>query len=267
MPRVKIASPASSNLKCLAVYRLSDRVMVAMYAADASAEHSIRATIAKVLDANAHDKHPRLTVTDREHGQIHYETDSAAMFLAVTTAYPQRVAFRAISELRARFTGGLGDALQTALEGGLSRSSRPLMSELCGRFADETKVDKALEVMQQVDDVKGIMGEAIQSLLNTQENLEVLEERGEVLKEQARTFQKTSRTVAQVQRRQNTKFLSYSCIILVVLIIVATVPLVLYYWADIVAFLSGALPPDGNGATLLILTTMPAARILPAGQR
>ena len=120
------------------------------------------------------------------------------------------------------------------------------MSELCGRFADETKVDKALEVMQQVDDVKGIMGEAIQSLLNTQENLEVLEERGEVLKEQARTFQKTSRTVAQVQRRQNTKFLSYSCIILVVLIIVATVPLVLYYWADIVAFLSGALPPDGN---------------------
>lgn len=174
MPRVKIAmGPVDGNIKCLAVYRLSDRTMVAIHTPSHAAEAGIRQTIKKMLDANAHALHPRLTVTDREHGAIHYETDPAAMYVAVSTAqYPQRVAFRAIGEMRARFAGGLGDALHKAEEGGLSKSAKPLMVELCGRFADETAVDKTLSVTRQVDEVKGIMGESIQALLQTHEHLE-----------------------------------------------------------------------------------------------
>ena len=247
MPRVKVVSPSDGNLRALAVCRLRDSTLVAFFPVDSSESASIRATIGKVLEANAHGVHPRLTITDREHGQIHYETDNMAMWIAVTSStYPQRVAFRAIAEMRARFNSALSDALDTAREGGLSRSARPMMSELCTRFADENKNDRVLSVMKQVEEVRGVMGESITALLHNNETIEVLEDRAEGLKEQARTFQKTSRVVAQVQKRQNKKLLSYMCVILVVLGVVVAAPFVMIYWADIIAFLGGALPPGSN---------------------
>ena len=66
------------------------------------------------------------------------------------------------------------------------------MSELCGRFADAASADKTLGVIKQVDEVKGIVGESIQALLATHENLEVLEDRSEAL----RSATQTKRTAA-----------------------------------------------------------------------
>lgn len=232
-------------IRCLAVYRLPDKILVAIYTPPHVAEAPVCAVIKKILGANATGVHPRLTVTDREQGAIHYEADSAAMFVAVTSPdYPQRTAFRAIGELRARFTSGLSDALAGAVEGGLSKSARPLLSELCSRYAEASSVDTTLRVLGQVDEVRGIMGESIQSLLHTHENLEVLEDRSEALRDNAKTFRKTARAVKTVQVRKHRRLQSISCLFLLVAVAVAAAPLIIIYWDDILAFLRTMLPPD-----------------------
>ena len=59
MPRVKVVSPSDGNLRALAVCRLRDSTLVAFFPVDSSESASIRATIGKVLEANAHGVHPR----------------------------------------------------------------------------------------------------------------------------------------------------------------------------------------------------------------
>ena len=197
-------------------------------------EASISGTIDTVLKANAQGMHPRLTVTDREHGCIHYETGRAAMYVAVSpTDYPQRVAFRCIAELRSRFESGLGDALHKAEPGGLSKASKPLMSELCGRFADASKNDKTLRVMKEVDEVKEVVGESIQHLLATHENLEVLEDRSEQLVAQTQQFQRTTKAVRVVQQTKNRRLSYTSCLICLLVIGVGATTLVVMYWDEI----------------------------------
>ena len=42
------------------------------------------------------EDYPRLTITDREVGTIHYDTSRTCIFLVVTAPdYPQRIAFKA----------------------------------------------------------------------------------------------------------------------------------------------------------------------------
>ena len=247
MPRHE-RSESPNGIRHMAVYRLCDRVMVASYTSPSAERdaHTINQTIGKVIEAtSAHGaQRPRLTVTDEAHGCIHYETSRHAMFVAVSSPeYPQRTAFRAIGEMRQQFEGSMGDAMHKAEEGGLSKGARPLMSEVCGRFADASSVDKTLGVIRQVDEVRGIVGESIQALLATNENLEVLEDRADTLRSQASQFQKTARAVRVVQQKQNNRMSRMFCVGFCVLIVVVCTPLIIYYREDIMQFLDELLPP------------------------
>ena len=103
-------------------------------------------------------------------------------------------------------------------------------------------------MIRQVDEVKGIVGETVQALLATHENLEVLEDRGEQLRSQASTFHKTARAVKVVARNKNSRLTSIFCITVVALGAVAITPCVILYWDEIVAFLKTALPPGEEGS-------------------
>ena len=188
-------SAEASGIASMAVVRLCDRVLIASYSHSANRPaDEIEAKIGQVLLTNAAAIHPRLSVTDKDIGTIHYESDRYAMYIIVAAHdYPQRTAFKCISELRERFEHDLGEELHKAQEGGLSRASHRMMAELCTKFADAASVDKTLGLMREVDEVKGIVGETVQHLLATHENLEVLEDRSEQLKAQTQTFQRTVR--------------------------------------------------------------------------
>ena len=71
----------------------------------------------------------------------------------------------------------------------------------------------------------------------------MLEDRADTLKEQTRTFQKTARSIRVVQKRKHNRLRGFSCIICLVLLVVATAPFVIMYWDEIVAFLDSMVPP------------------------
>lgn len=136
MPRVGMssasASSCNSGIRFLAVYRRSDLVLVASHlAGDVSTESVLKEVIAQVLQTSAPKSTPRLTVTADEHGSIHYQTDEGAIYVCVSASdYPQRTAFQALSEFREKFVESFGDAMHKAAEGAMTRSVRPLMTEV-----------------------------------------------------------------------------------------------------------------------------------------
>lgn len=184
---------ADVGVRYVAIYRLWDHCLLASYAHEQSSAsiERYRATVAKVVDAAAKREQPRLTVTDREEGTIHYETDKNTMYvLGCATDYPQRTAFKAIREIRERFESAFEDALHVAVESGLEKQCRPMLSAVCSQYADAQTVDRTLRTLKEVSEVRGIMGEAITSVLATHENIEILEDKAEMLHQTSHVFQR-----------------------------------------------------------------------------
>ena len=216
----------ASGMKFLCVVRLTDRVSVAHYAHHSTPSDQIEHKIGQVLLANAATIHPRLSVADKDIGTMHYETDRYAMYLAVTIAdYPQRIAFKCLAELKERWADAFGEVLHKAEQGGLSKAAKPVMTELCTKYADAGSIDKTLGLIREVDSVKGIVSETVQRLLNTHENLEVLEDKSEQLKAQTQTFQKIARETKNIQKKKNNKLCRIFCCVILFGIVGAGLPL------------------------------------------
>ena len=193
--------------RLLAVARLWDRCVVAAHT------HRLQETESKRLVGVVHkvvhsvstlEQYPRLTITDREAGTIHYETDKECIYLLVTAPdYPQRTAFRCLDELRTGFRAQFFEASTKAAEHGLSMASRSLLAELCARFDDPAAVDKVLHIQRDVDEVQGVMHEAVRGMLANRENLEVLEDRAEFMQTEGLRLATHSRFVRrEFGRRQ-----------------------------------------------------------------
>lgn len=79
---------------------------------------------------------------------------------------------------------------QKSAPDGLSKQCRPLLADVCERFADPSSFDRVLSCTREVDDVRGILHGTLNQMLATTHNLEVLEDKTEELRDQGRTFQK-----------------------------------------------------------------------------
>jgi hypothetical protein len=211
---------ALTNVRHCAVGRLSDKAVVANYVHcnHAGMPARFHAVVEKVLRSNRIMDHPRLTITDREVGTLHYLTDRLAIYIVITAPdYPQRVAFKLLDEFKSRFNAHFGDAIVEASEGGLTNKAKRTMADLCTSYDDVARVDKTAGVQAQVDEVKGLMHENISHLLSTHENLEVLEDKTESLRTEAQTFQRQATSLKRVMWWRNMKL---SLIIVVIILCV-----------------------------------------------
>lgn len=197
-----------TNVRHCAVGRLSDRAVVANYVHcnQGAMPARFHAVVDKVLRSNRVMDHPRLTITDKEVGTLHYTTDRLAIYIVITAPeYPQRTAFKLLDELRGRFGAQFGDVLADAAENGLTGRAKRTLLELCTLYDDVARVDKAHGVQAQVDEVKGLMAQNISQLLSTHENLEVLEDKTDALRSEAQTFQRQAGDLKRVMLWRNMK--------------------------------------------------------------
>ena len=139
------------GIRFVAVSRAADRVLVAAYShklSSSSKADPFVAVVTRVLGSpQTVEDYPRLTITDREVGTIHYDTSRTCIFLVVTAPdYPQRIAFKCLADLKARFQSSFGEQLHKSAEGGLSKVARQLMTDVCTTFADPASVDRAIGV-------------------------------------------------------------------------------------------------------------------------
>jgi len=89
---------------------------------------------------------------------------------------------------------------------------------------------KIKEVQQQVDDVKAVMQENVEVMLQNIDKTEVLENKSAELAAQAKTFHKSSRDVKRHYCQQNAKMNILIGILCVVILLAIIVPIIV--WAN-----------------------------------
>lgn len=208
-----------AQVRYLAVARIADKTAVAAHAFGSATAVVLDDKLARVLASGRVDEHGRLTITDKDVGSIHYDSDPACLYLAVTAAeYPQRLAFKMLSDVRARFEAGFGNEFNSARAGGLTKKTRAMFAELAARYEDAGGDDKLASVAMQVEEVKGAMQNNISAVLKNQDNLETLLESSSNMRTDASAFQRSAVSAKNRFWWQNTKLMLAICVGLVVLV-------------------------------------------------
>ena len=177
----------------------------------------------KVLRSERIGEHTRLTIADREVGSIHYDSDPVCLYLVVCAReYQQRNAFKFLAEVRREFDDQFGDSVQTARHSSLSRPARELFRNLCERYNSAQNIDKVSAVNLQVEEVKGVMQNNIQSVLRNQENIETLLDQSDTMKNEATGFQRSANRAKDKMWWKNVK-LQIVIVVLIIIIILAVI--------------------------------------------
>lgn len=79
--------------------------------------------------------------------------------------YPQRTAFKLLSEARADFEKEFKTELAEGKNSGLAKIAKPFLKRVMEKYEDVAREDKVTNVSLQVDQVKGLMQNNIQAAL------------------------------------------------------------------------------------------------------
>jgi Synaptobrevin/Regulated-SNARE-like domain len=217
------------NIRYVAICRLHDRISVAEYCAtDSLPKSRIIEKLQRVLRSDRVTEHKRLTITDRDLGCIHYDSDPACLYIVVCNKdYAQRLAFKFLGEVRRAFDEKYGDDVTTATESSLSRTVKPLLKEICAAHNRPRGGDKIASVALQVEAVKGQMNENIQSVLRNTENVEgTLVNQSDNMMNEGKTFNSGATSVRKRMWWGNQKIMATILILIIILIAVIAFPIV-----------------------------------------
>lgn len=118
--------------------------------------------------------------------------------------YPDRVAYQCLAEVQERVHMTQGDSLQSVGSLALSKPLKKPVREIIKKYQLADK-DKTTEVQGKVDELKSNMQNNVRTLLDTQHNLENLEQRTETMTRQADQFLKQSVDLRRAIQWRNMK--------------------------------------------------------------
>lgn len=168
-------------------------------------------------------------VIQSEMHQVVYGADSEGICLAVITGlkYPTRVAISMLSELYTQFSETFGLQAKSATTNSLSKKCKPMLTSICKKFDDASKVDKTSALLGKVDAVKGTMQDNIASMLKNTEKAESIAQQSDQLSEQASVFKKKSTDLKKQMRCKNMKMTIILGLLVAGILIIILVPLIL----------------------------------------
>eukprot|EP00743_Colponemidia_sp_Colp-15_P000763 GILK01000842.1.p1 GENE.GILK01000842.1~~GILK01000842.1.p1 ORF type:complete len:261 (+),score=44.17 GILK01000842.1:85-783(+) len=226
------AIPGESNIKYCAVGRMTDKIILASCTNGKNDpyENEYMNSVREVLRVAKQQVQPKSRhKLSFDLGTLHFLADTNdCIYVVITVAsYPERHAFAMVEELITKFGQMHGGQLLNAPEGSLNKTSKKMMKELCVRFDDLRKIDKVHGVIDRVENVKEIMQNNVKKILETHENLEVLEDKTDNLRVSANQFQRSAVDLKRMMYWRNFKLklviglviLAVACYILVPIIV------------------------------------------------
>lgn len=152
---------------------------------------------------------------------FHYIVKNGITYLCITDeGYDRGKSFSYLSEIMKRFTKTYQNRADTALPYAMqSEFSRVLASEM-RHFTKSSGSNKMQIVQEDIDELKGIMVNNIESIAQRGEKLELLVEKTDDLSHSAMTFKKSSRTLQRTMCMKNAKMIITIIVVLAVLILI-----------------------------------------------
>lgn len=173
----------------------------------------------QILAKISSDK-PKLTYA---HGSylFHYSTEKGLTYLCITDdEFERSRAFLFLNEVQKRFFASFGVRAQTALPYAMNSEFSVVLANQMKHFSENKEVDRFSKVQDQLDDLKEVMVQNIDSVTSRGEKIDLLVDKTDLLSSSSVQFKKSSRTLARAMLLKNIK---------ITVIIVVVVILILYF--------------------------------------
>ena len=131
-----------------------------------------------------------------------------------------------LTELYTPYSEQFALQAKSATTNSLTKKSKKILSQLCTKYDDSTKVDKASALNSKVEAVQATMQDNIAAMLKNTEQAESLAERSNQLNEQANVFQKKSKDLRKQMRCKNIKMTIILVTLVVGVLVIILVPLI-----------------------------------------
>ncbi|ELU08344.1 hypothetical protein CAPTEDRAFT_181820 [Capitella teleta] len=187
---------------------------------------------------------------------FHVMVDSGIIYMCASDPeFGRRVPYAFLNEIKDQFySGSLASRSQFAEENELDRDFSPVLANQMERFSrtDGASGDNLTVLQSQVEEVKGVMTQNIEKVLERGERLDDLMDKTTDLEASSLTFKKTARTV---QRKMFWKNRKMTIILVCVALVIITIIIL------IILFSTKVLPPKsgGGGSDPTTTTTTTAA--------
>jgi len=212
-----MASPDKSRL----VYGFVARDPSSVLAEYSAIQGNFRSIAVECLQ-NVRQPDEKFTITCDGY-TFNYLVASGYTFLGVADeAYGRQIPFAFLERMRDAFLEKFAEKGRTAAPQSLDKTFGPVIKremDYCMQHPEE--ISKTASIHRKVDEVKGIMVQNVESVLNRGERLDVLVDRTEDLRDQAQKFQRQGQTLRKKMWWNNmkVKILIISGVILAALII------------------------------------------------
>ena len=192
----------------------------------------------------------KITYTSESY-KFHTLIENGIIYMCVAEAkYGARQPFAYLEEVKGLFlSGSLATRAQFAVDGELDRDFAQVMAGQMDRFSSGRGQpnDNLTALQQQVDDVKGVMSQNIEKVLERGERLEDLMDKTTDLEEHSNTFRKTARSVHKKMWWANMKMkICIGCTVFIVIFVIVL----------IILFATHVLPVK-HGSSKTVTTTTP----------
>mmetsp|Transcript_18606 Transcript_18606/g.46921 ORF Transcript_18606/g.46921 Transcript_18606/m.46921 type:complete len:241 (-) Transcript_18606:1530-2252(-) len=157
---------------------------------------------------------------DEDHS-FHIVSMSGYVFLCMTpNDFPRRISYKFLEDVRERFRRTFGDSATNANAYSLNKSFGKVLREQMEYFTSNPEADKIRAVRGQIDEVKDLMVDNIDQVLQRGDKIEILVGKTEQLSEEAVTFKKSATTLRKKMWWKNCKITAIIVAVIVVLILI-----------------------------------------------
>eukprot|EP00600_Ochromonadales_sp_CCMP1393_P002719 CAMPEP_0174978960 /NCGR_PEP_ID=MMETSP0004_2-20121128/14506_1 /TAXON_ID=420556 /ORGANISM="Ochromonas sp., Strain CCMP1393" /LENGTH=183 /DNA_ID=CAMNT_0016230415 /DNA_START=105 /DNA_END=653 /DNA_ORIENTATION=- len=149
-------------------------------------------TITRVLLGKIEDKDGKMSYVYDQH-VFHYIVENHIIYMCMCDDMEKRrIPFGYLEDIKQRFIATYGDRAQTAIAFAMSEDfSRTMQKQM--EFYNGAGADSFAQVNTKLDDVKNIMVQNIEMVLERGEKLELLVDKTDKLQSQAFKFEKSSK--------------------------------------------------------------------------
>jgi len=152
---------------------------------------------------------------------FHYMVDSGITFLCMADEeFGRRLPFAYLEDLKNRFKASYGERGRTAVALSMNQDFSKVMANLMDYYSNNPNADKMNKVKGEIDDVKNVMVQNIERVLERNERIELLVNKTETLSNNAFKFKKSSTALKRSMWWKNVKLILLIIFIILVVIYV-----------------------------------------------
>lgn len=155
---------------------------------------------------------------------FHYMVSDELTYLCMTeTEFQRSVAFQFLTDIKKRFKASYGDRGKTALAFAFNADFERVLQAQMDHYNNQKGDDKVSQINAQISEVKNVMIENIDKVLERGEKIELLVDKSDMLDQHAFKFKKHARDLKRAMWWKNAKLWLILIVVLTLIIYVILV--------------------------------------------